>query len=78
MLWTFVLGGAMGLMVLIWRVGPWRLLARAMRQVLWTVRLGRWSPLTPEERAQLKPPLFLAPCALVAVVIVQFSLMDLF
>lgn len=78
MLWTFVLGGAMGLMVLIWRVGPWRLLARVMRQVLWTVRLGRWSPLTPEERAQLKPPLFLAPCALVAVVIVQFSLMDLF
>jgi len=74
MLWTFVLGGAMALIVLIWRVGPVRLIARVLRQVLWTVRLGRWSPLTPDERAQLQPPLFLAPSALAAVIIVQFSL----
>ena len=73
MLWTFVLGGCMGLIVLIWRVGPVRLLVRAIRQVLWTLRLGRWSPLTPEERAQLQPPLFLAPSALAAVLIVQFA-----
>ena len=77
MLWTFVLGGCLGLIVLVWRVGPLRLTARVMRQVLWTVRLGRWSPLTPDERAQLQPPLFLAPCALVAVIVVQFSLIDL-
>lgn len=76
MLWTFVLGGCMGLVVLIWRVGPVRLTVRALRQLLWTVRLGRWNPLTPEERAQLQPPLFLAPCALVAVIIVQFSLLE--
>jgi len=71
MLWTFVLGGCVGLIVLIWRVGPWRLATRALRQVLWTVRLGRWSPLTPEERAELKPPLFLSPCALAAVLVMQ-------
>jgi hypothetical protein len=54
-----------------------RLLIRALRQVLWTLRLGRWSPLTPEERAQLQTRLFLAPSALVAAVIVQFSLVEL-
>jgi len=77
MLWTFVLGGAMGLVVLVWRVGPVRLTARVLRQVLWTISLGRWSPLTPDERAQLQPPLFLAPSALAAAIIVQFSLVDL-
>jgi len=76
MLWTFVLGGCVGLIVLIWRVGAWRLVSRVLRQVLWTLRLGRWSPLAPEERAQLQPPLFLAPCAQAAVAIVQFSLLE--
>lgn len=78
MLWTFVLGACMGLIVLIWRVGPWTLLVRGLRQLLWTLRLGGWSPLTETERAQLQTPLFLAPAALVAVVIVQFSLVEWF
>lgn len=76
MLWTFVLGGCVGLIVLIWRVGPLRLVARVLRQVLWTLRLGQWQPLTDAERAQLQPPLFLAPSALAAVLIVRFSLLD--
>jgi hypothetical protein len=33
--------------------------------------------LTPAERAQLQTRLFLAPCALLAGVIVQFSLVEL-
>jgi prepilin peptidase CpaA len=73
MLWTFILGACAAIVVLIWRVGPWRLATRVARQALWTVRLGSWSPLTAEERAELKPPLFLTPCALVAVVIVRFT-----
>ena len=77
MLWTFVLGGCVGLIVLIWRVGALRLMGRTCRQVLYTLRLGRWSPLSDEEKAMLQPPLFLAPCALAAVVIVRFALMDL-
>ena len=77
MLWTFVLGGCMGLIVLIWRVGPASLAVRLVRQVLWTLRLGRWSPLSEDERARLQPPLFLAPCALAAVVIVRFSLAEM-
>ena len=75
MLWTFVLGGCMGLIVLIWRVGPVPLTVRAIRQLLWTLRLRHWAPLTDDERRQLQPPLFLAPCALAAVLIVRFSLL---
>jgi prepilin peptidase CpaA len=74
MLWTFVLGGCLGLMVLVWRFGPLRLVGAVGRHFLWMIRLGRFQPLTPDERALLKPPLFLAPSALVAAVIVQFSL----
>jgi prepilin peptidase CpaA len=74
MLWTFVLGGCLGLIVLVWRVGPARLMGRAFRQLVWSLRIGGWSPLTDEERAQLQPPLYLAPCALAAVAIVRFSL----
>jgi prepilin peptidase CpaA len=76
MLWTFVLGGCVGLVVLIWRVGPLRLLTAAVRHLLWTVRLRRLDPLTPDERAHLQPPLYLAPSALAAVVIVEFSLVE--
>lgn len=72
MLWTFVLGACMGLIVLLWRVGPMRLVAGAARQLLWALRLARWQPLTPDQRAMLQPPLFLAPSALAAVVIVRF------
>ncbi|MEN6497267.1 MAG: A24 family peptidase [Thermoguttaceae bacterium] len=78
MLWTFVLGGCLALVILIWRVGPLRLVTRVLRQLLWTIRLRWWSPLTAEEHAQLQLPLFLAPSALVATLIVQFSLIDYF
>jgi prepilin peptidase CpaA len=76
MLWTFVLGGCLGLIVLVWRMGPLRMVASVFRHLLWMLRLGRFQPLTPEERAQLQPPLFLAPSALLAAVIVQFSLIE--
>lgn len=75
MLWTFVIGACAALIVVVWRVGPWTLLVRIMSQVLWWVRLGRANPIDPELRARLKPPLFLAPSALAAVVIVRFSLL---
>lgn len=78
MLWTFVLGGCAGLIVLIWRVGPLRLCARTLRQLFWSLRLGHWEPLTDDERTQLQPPLYLAPCALGAVAIVRFGFLDVF
>lgn len=76
LLWTFVLGFSLALCVLVWRVGPWRLVVRVVRQVFYTLRLGSWSPLTPEERAQLKPPLSLAPAALAAAVLIQIPGFD--
>jgi len=78
MLWTFVLGACVAMVVLIWRVGPLRLVTRVARQILWTVRLRWWPPLSDEERSQLQLPLFMAPSALVATLIVQFSLIDYF
>ncbi len=74
MLWTFVVGACMALIVLIWRVGPWRLIAGVLRHVVWTLRLGNWVALSEAERAELQPPLFLAPSALAAVAIVRFGL----
>lgn len=70
MLWTFVFGMCLALIVLIWRIGPLVLTARVFRQVTWTLRLGRFGPLSQEERRQLESPLFLAPCALAAVLVV--------
>jgi prepilin peptidase CpaA len=73
MLWTFVLGGCAGLIVLIWRLGPVRLIATLLRQVLGILRLRRRTPLSEEERRELRSPTFLAPSALAAVVLVRFS-----
>ncbi len=74
MLWTFVTGGCLAIVVLVWRIGPLDLGRRAVRHLLATLRVGRISRPTDEERAELRAPLFLAPCALAAAVIVQFRL----
>ncbi|GAB4131194.1 prepilin peptidase [Thermopirellula anaerolimosa] len=76
MLWTFVLGACAGLILLVWRLGPIRLLTSVIRHLLWSVRLGGFNPLTSEQRKQLEPPLFLAPSAFLAVVIVRFELAE--
>ena len=74
LLWTFVLGAAAGVAVLIWRVGLFRLVAGTARHVLLSLRLVSWLPLSDAEREQLRPPLYLAPAAAIAVVIVSFDL----
>ncbi len=76
MLWTFVLGACMALIVLVWRVGALRVLRRVGQQLLWLVRWRQWTPLSEDERAELQPPLFLAPNAFAAIVIVRFGLLD--
>ena len=76
MLWTFVFGGCLGLIVLVWQVGPGKLAAAAFRHLLWTLRLGYPQGLTPAERSQLQPSLHLAPSALAAALVVQFSLLE--
>jgi len=71
-LWTFVIGAGGALIVLVWRVGPLRLIGRAVRQVIWALRIFGWPGLTEAERAQLQPPLFLAPSALLAALVVHY------
>ena len=56
MLWTFVLGACLALVVLVWRVGPLRLLGQVFRQILYTLRLGQWSALSDEQRADSHGP----------------------
>ncbi len=72
LLWTFVLGGAFGLIVLVWRVGLWTLLLRLARQIVWSLRIRGWSPLDVDQRRQLQPPLFLAPSALAALLVMRW------
>jgi prepilin peptidase CpaA len=76
MLWTFVLGGGMAIIILVWRFGAIRLLLRTIQWVLYTLRFRTLAPLKDEERERLKTDLFLSPSALAAVVIVQFNLID--
>ena len=73
MLWTFVLGGATALVVLTWQFGAWQLFLRGGQRVLAFVRVGRFAPWSDDERERLKTDLFLAPSALLSVVIVQFQ-----
>lgn len=74
LLWTFVLAACLGIIALGWKVGPGRLIVRALRQCLYMLRIGGWAELTPEERAQLSFSWFLAPTALVATALVEFDL----
>jgi hypothetical protein len=76
LLWTFVLGGALGLIVLIWRVGFGTLAMRIFRHVLSTLRFGHISRLTEDERRELEQPLYMAQTALAALVVVKFSLVE--
>ena len=58
MLWTFVLGGCMALIVLIWRVGPWRLAGPRLSADRLDLAAGPLESADAEaERAQLQPPL---------------------
>ena len=72
MLWTFILGGSAALILLVWRLGLWTLLVGAAKYVLLTLRLGRLTPSTEEERNPLKAGLYLSPSALAAVILVRF------
>ncbi len=73
-LWTFVLGGATALIILIWRLGAVCLLRRIYQQVMNKLSIGKWGPLTEEENLQLKMPLYLAPSAFLGVLVVRFSI----
>ena len=76
LLWTFVIGAAIAVIVLIWKNGVYNLARRVIQQMMLKLSIGSWDPLTEEEEAQMKSTLYLAPSALLATVIVQFSLVN--
>ncbi len=75
-LWTFVLGAAMAVLVLIWKLGAINLARSLYQQVMHRCGFKMWGPLSEKEKAQLQLPLYLAPSALLAVAIVRFSLVE--
>jgi hypothetical protein len=70
MLWTFILGSIMGISILIWKFGIAHLMKKTIEHLLLVFRAKGWIKPTEEEREPLQRWLFLAPAALVAVMIV--------
>ncbi|MCE9547527.1 MAG: A24 family peptidase [Planctomycetia bacterium] len=79
LLWTFVLGAALAVILLIWRVGAGQLVARSWSRLSTAVRLRSWSTLVRTSREasseDLQTKLYLAAPALVAVMVVRFQLL---
>jgi prepilin peptidase CpaA len=70
LLWTCVLGGIAGVVILVWQIGFLRIVSKTLRHLVLILRAKSWIPLTTDERQPLKRGLFLAPSALVAACIV--------
>jgi prepilin peptidase CpaA len=70
LLWAFIIGGCVGLVVLIWKVGAVTLIARASQLAVGVLTLGTVLRPPPEEQEALKLPIFLGPCVAAAVVAV--------
>lgn len=68
LLWTMVLSGCLAVIVLIWHVGAWTLLA-ALGRAIWSLVRGRWP-----DRATwpvMQTDLYLSPSALAAALLVR-------
>lgn len=76
MLWTFVIGACMAVVVLVWRVGLVALVRLGLKYASGVLRLRTLNPLSKEEREPLRTDLYLSPSALLAVVIVHFQLLE--
>jgi prepilin peptidase CpaA len=70
LLWTLVLGGCLALIIAIWQVGVWQLIFGTGRAIWTWLRWRHWTGIVPEEKVRAQRALFLAPCALLAVLVV--------
>jgi len=73
LLWTLVLGGILGVCVLIWQIGAGQLIMGTARHLRLIWRAKGWVPLQSSDRTVLQQPLFLAPAALLAALIVGWG-----
>lgn len=76
LLWTFVIGGCIALIMLVWRFGAWNLICRAFRVATYAWRAGPTAEISEDERQPLKSGLYLAPSAALAVVVVRFYVVE--
>ncbi len=74
LLWTLVLGGIFGGVVIVWQIGFMNIVIHVARHLARVWQAGGWVPVPPAARKPLKQTLFLAPAALAAVVIVTNDL----
>lgn len=70
LLWTLVLGGILGAVVLVWQIGFLNIVLQVSRQLVRIWKARGWVPLDPQARQPLKQTLFLAPAGLIAALIV--------
>lgn len=75
LLWSFVIGAAVGVSLLVWQNGIVRICRRIVEQISWLCSTWTWKPLTPEDRKALSPRLCLAPAAMLAVLQVKFRIL---
>src|SRR5262245_29248391 len=61
-LWTFLFAGCLGVVVLVWKIGVWRLAQRAGQIVLSALSLGTMLDVPSDEKQVLRLPVVLAPC----------------
>jgi Flp pilus assembly protein protease CpaA len=74
LLWTLVLGGILGSVVVVWQLGFLNIVTGTVRHIVQMWRARGWVPLDAEARQPLKQTLFLAPAGLVAVLIVTYDI----
>lgn len=70
LLWTLVLGGILGAVILVWQLGFLTIIKGVGRHLARMWKARAWVPIDTESRKPLKQPLFLAPSGLWAVLIV--------
>ncbi len=70
LLWTLVLGGILGSVVVVWQIGFVNILVRLRSQLVRMWKARGWVPLDEATREPLKQTLSLAPAGLLAVLIV--------
>lgn len=73
LLWTMALGGCLAAIIAIWQVGAWTLVKNAAVAVWNFLRWRHASGVLPAESPVKRLPLFLAPCALLATLVVAWS-----
>lgn len=78
LLWTFSVAFVFAIGLIIWQIGFFQILRTSFGHVWLVIKSKSWVPLTSSEREPLKTGLFLAPSALVAVIIVEYPYFEVY